>query len=153
MNVQDRIQHAWNESKCPLVNGVVFDSGQVCQLRIRVLQIRQTWVEWLEPAGRMDLQEYLAQHGDSWVECTPLAEAACAALGVQIVCGGGPLGADGFCAACRAADRHLLWLAFFQDSNPFEYVEVHEDAAFVVNNSQNVWRIPLTRPELASIVK
>ena len=153
MNEDPAIQEAWQSEKCPIMNGIVFDSGEIALLAFRNLQVRGNWITLLDPAGRTTLESFLAEHPDQWAAITTLGETSSEPLGLHMFCGEGSSGGDGFVAACRAADNHVNWIAFFEHSNPFEYIEIQGSDALAVNNCQQIWRFPLTRPELCCVVK
>jgi len=137
------------------MNGIMFDSGEIIRLAIRSLQVRGAWVKLLDLVGKTTLDELLKDRPDFWSSITTLAqvETSSGAFPLRLFCGEGSYGPEGFVAVCRAADEHLNWIAFFEHSNPFEYIEVHGSDALVVNNCQQIWRFPLNHPELCCVVK
>ncbi len=70
----------------------------------------------------------------------------------RVSCGEGGWGGEGFVAVSRFEDDYLLWMAFFDVSNPFEKINVRENVISGVTNLGNTWRFPIDNPERLSIV-
>lgn len=155
MKANQSIQDIWEQDQCPIINGIIFDSGEIILLKIRSLQVRNIWVDLLDLCGKSTLEKFLTKQPDQLASITTLAEteAGSETSGLRLLCGEGSSGGDGFVAVCRAADEHLNWIAFFENSNPFEHIEIHGSDVFAVNNCQQIWRFPLARPDLCCVVK
>jgi hypothetical protein len=155
MKDRPSIQDLWEREQCPIVNGIIFDSGEIVLLKIRSLQVRSIWVELLDVVGKTTLEEILIDHPERLASITTLNETQVDSegSGLRLFCGEGSLGGDGFVSACRASDSHLNWIAFFDNSNPFEHIEIDGSDALAVNNCQQIWRFPLMRPDLCCVVK
>jgi hypothetical protein len=136
------LEHALKHGACPILNGLLYPDGSV--LLVDSL-----------PSGpgaptfgpRTSLDALDATEPLEWTTVGTLAEAVSPDGSYSAVGGEGGMGGDGFVAVTAAADKRLLWVAFFEDSNSFE--EIRFDGGDVVarSNLGREYRFPVTAPE------
>ncbi len=146
------IQAAWRDERCPIMNGIVWGSGSMRLFdmefsydsnayKYTILEEVVTDVAVLKEKGELD-----------WTYLIQLAELNRVEEGIRLSCGEAGWGGDGFVAVSRIEDDYLLWMAFFDVSNPFEKINVRENVISGVTNLGNTWRFPIDNPERFSIV-
>ena len=90
-------------------------------------------------------------HNLEWTYLAQLCESV--ENDIVIAGGEGGIGSDGFVAVLRTSDRHLMWLAFFDDSNPFIKVSFLNGIVIAFSNLGDVWNFPLEKPHELKVVK
>ncbi len=107
-----------DHQKSPLINGVVFPDGVV-----QIVNIAVSWespVNYIFTRGPITSLENLSKEKEiAWINCAILVNLVDESLGIDFLAGEADQGSDGFLAAIDHNDRKLLWLAFFDCSNPF----------------------------------
>jgi hypothetical protein len=132
----------WLSSEVPVLNGGVLRSGRAHLIRPidapRILPLR------LPSAGNADfgsLGELM------WTHAGPYEPVMDASTGLVSIVGEGGMGADGFVAVQSGmAPDTLLWLAFFDFSNPFESVRFEDGFLKARNNLDEEWHFDLAEP-------
>lgn len=96
----------------------------------------------------VSLESFLAENIEYWTKLIPLCELHLANHNLIVSGGGGGFGSDGFVAASQSSNDLLVWLAFFDYSNPF--IELAEDSKnHVIGKTTlgELWRFDLNSPE------
>jgi hypothetical protein len=132
----------WAEGKVPILNGVIEASGRVHLVRA------------IDPPRSLPLALPLEQEVDfallpeaAWTSALPFEKVIDPAAKIIAVVGECGMGSDGF-VAVQAADQpqSLLWLAFFDFSNPFESVRFDGGLLKATNNLNEEWSFALSAP-------
>lgn len=132
----------WLSYQVPVANGVVRPDGRVHRIRPR--DSRCGLPQPLSSEGECDLRS-LADL--VWTSASPYPPVTDAQTGLVCVVGEGGMGADGFVALQSGADREtLLWLAFFDFSNPFESVRFEAGMLKARNNMDEEWHFDIAEP-------
>lgn len=63
-----------------------------------------------------------------------------------IYCGGGSYGSEGYIVVESKIDLKLIWIAFFEESNPFEKLEIIGDKIIAYNNLNEKWIFDINNP-------
>jgi hypothetical protein len=136
------LERAWQQHSCPIVNGILFPNGSVVPV-----------VGWPSRIGsptfgpRTTLRELDAIEPVEWTKLGPLAQAVSPDGAFLAVGGEGGMGADGFVALMAGSDKHLVWLAFFDDTNPFEAIRFEAGCVAASTSLGREFRFPVADPE------
>ena len=104
----------------------------------------------IQKVGKETLdQESISEVG--YNDCIVLLEALSHRWNLKVLCGEGDYGSDGFIALLDLELNTLKWLAFFENSNPFENVEIHYDHLVGITNLHYRWRFNLKNPQQLDI--
>jgi hypothetical protein len=68
-------------------------------------------------------------------------------LDLRIQGGEGSCGSEGFIALSEISTQNLLWLAYFDCSNPFEKVSIEQNKVYAISNLRHIWPFPMKSPE------
>jgi hypothetical protein len=146
------IQDIWQDEQCPTINGIIYGTGEILLLDFdRVTEGDDTAVS-IRPAGKTNVASFLAEHEDYLTSITEFCEIQVQEEGVRISCGDGGFGGDGFVAVSRLSDNYLKWIAFFDNSNPFEEVSFAGSQVLAISSHRDKWLFPLAQPEQVSVV-
>lgn len=150
-NSSVNLQERWSGGACPIINGIAFPSGVVRWLNVEEeIGSEQTTIV-LEPASPTSLLELQQEGSLDWTQCTQLHEWSDQSLGLGVSCGEGGLGADGFVAVFNLDANKLIWLAFFECSNPFVGSRIEDDAVYAETTHGHKWVFPLESPERVTV--
>ncbi len=132
----------WSEGEVPVMNGIMVSRGRLHLVRAidppRCLPMSLQLVKELDLATLFE---------SDWTIAIPSARACDPISGMIAVGGECGMGSDGF-VAVQSSDKpeSLLWLAFFDFSNPFDSVRFEEGFLKVTNNLLEEWSFSLTNP-------
>ena len=135
------IQALWEKGQCIILNGVMYANGSVELVKAYDLP---------RPVGTLSLP-FLEQTSLDWnktCEITtliPSCRSEDLSRGVVAIGGEGGMGGDGFLALTDVANR-LLWIAFFDFSNPFVFVEIARSEIIAKNNLEESWHFQIAKP-------
>lgn len=134
----NELMDRWREEQVPIVNGIIFPDGAVrpvdpvdaprsLPLRLHIHENRLVRLDNETP----------------WTGFNRLADATDADLGLTAVVGECGYGGDGCIALFEGDGTRIRWLAFFDFSNPFEWVSFQAQQVVARNNLGELWRIPI----------
>ena len=98
-------------------------------------------------AGSSTLDQIEELHENKSTKLARLCERSYANTNLRLVAGEGAYGSEGFVAAAEITSAQLLWLAYFDCSNPFEEVSLINDVVVAISSLGHTWRLPLLHPE------
>jgi hypothetical protein len=84
------------------------------------------------------------------VSIFPMCQAEDKKMGIVAIGGDTSMGNEGFVAATDLS-KQLLWIAFFDFSNPFVSVEFNETEILAKNNHRELWHFPIQHPSRITI--
>jgi hypothetical protein len=135
------LEQAWHQRHGPIVKGLLFPDGVVIPI-----------AGWPPGSGppqfgrRTTLKELDVNQPVEWTVLGQLAQAVSADGTLRAVAGEGGMGGDGFVALEAVPDGRLLWLAFFDDTNPFETIRFEDGFVAAATNLGREFRFPVADP-------
>lgn len=160
--VEDRriVQSRWDEDKCLRVNAIVSGDGQVTLLRFldqTLTGVRQVTVSVAE---RMPVTEYIRTHvaraedlEEIWTDMVTSCEAQSPDRKIRVRGGESNWGSNGYLAVSTQPDDKLLWVAFFEDSNPFVEVKFDDLGNVLAATSlRDIYQFPIVSPDRLHVV-
>ena len=145
-------QQQWINKEWPIRNGLYFDDeslilldlGMPWDTGLKAVSITISGTERI--SGLKEIQDgFFSRLAITCEDHYPALD--------RKVCGGeGSRGSDGFVALSKISSDKLIWLAFFECSNPF--IKVSSSGGFVtaVSNLQLIWSFPIQKPETVTVL-
>ena len=132
----------WLQGKVPVVNGVIEAGGQVH--RVCPVDLPRMLPMTLRENGPT---EFARLPSVEWTIALPFEKVRDAGSEMIAIVGECGMGSDGF-VAIQATERpdSLLWVAFFDFSNPFESVRLEGSLIKALNNRSAEWRFARSAP-------
>ncbi len=146
------IQTAWKDEQCAMINGIVWGSGLMKLLDIDFIHDSKGSIYVINAVKEMDAGELKKSGLLELTDIIQLAELFENEKGIRISCGEGGWGGEGFVAVSRIEGDYLIWIAFFDVSNPFVKISFHENEIFGVTNLGNTWKFPVDAPDRLKVV-
>ena len=132
----------WKHNEIPIVNGIVFPNGQIEAMTIEceggnrtAKQNGKTTLQELENRSELYYSNIMTNHHIQTSDEL-----------YDIYCGEGSYGGDGFIVVTSEHGNYLVWIAFFEDSNPFIKVQYKEDFVYGFNSLNEKWSFKLKAP-------
>lgn len=150
-NIESIVQTAWKDESCPIINGIVFGTGLVKPLNVDFTHDTKGPRYELSVGENTDVGILKKSNLLEWTYITQLFERVDDKRGIRLSCGEGGMGADGFVAVSKIQDDHLIWIAFFDCSNPFIKVDIYENMVVGVTTLDNAWSFPFDTPEKVTV--
>ena len=144
-------QQMWESKMWPVRNGVYIADGTVALLKVLMPWESVDKRISASVSGSAMLDQIGEYRENKLTHLAPLCEQSYADLNLSIFAGEGAHGSEGFVAVSRTTTGRLMWLAYFDCSNPFEKVLLENDVVIVVSNLGHSWRFPLTQPERLTV--
>jgi hypothetical protein len=136
------LEDAWEQRWCPIVPGLLFPDGSVVPFA------PGTGGDGAPvPGSRTRLTDLAGGQPVPWTTIEPLARAVAPDLALIAAAGDGGRDGDGFVALIGGPLGALVWLAFFDDSGPFQEVRFDDDAVVARTAAGRAFRFPLASPE------
>lgn len=121
MDIQTQMQDGWNKGLCPLIDGILYTDGVLTSVKVEnggdgltISKQGSCLLDSIECFVEIDISSTLDYEG------------------AEIGCGASSMGDEGFFYCSK--EGVLLWVAFFQGSNPFVDVKMEKGLAVVTNN-------------------
>lgn len=139
------VQRLWRQGRCLPINGIHDTSGTLVRLDFKRTSDQEvsSFV-----VGREHASEVFARDREDVVELM-WGDSLAAPAERLVIAGETSYGSEGFVALCHETERRLLWLAFFDFSNPFEAKTVQivdEDHFAVKTNYEAEWLFSFSDP-------
>ena len=133
-----------NLKNLPIINGIMYSDGHVDNIKI---SIRTNHKRTLCKQER----NILCDNEIDYTYAYPNAELIVEEMNCKIICGEGSYGGDGFILAVSLDSNQMLWLASFDESNPFVSIYAEKQQIYVINNCHEVWRINIIHSDYVEI--
>lgn len=141
------------QRRLPIASGVFFGDGRWIPVQPQMIDELASGSAGsryvIHPGVSRNIEELGREESDGFAAITELVEESASdeSRNLRVCCGEGSYGGDGFVALLRADDGSPIWVAFFEDSNPFVSVRLTESEAIGVTNLGHEWRFPIDAPE------
>ena len=149
---------AWLNRRCPLLNGVIHADGRVITIRVKYHTARQDLAATqcryhLEQTGATSIQDILAHGKLQWTKVYATRETTKTddARNLRAYSGCDDWEGTGFVALARADSDQLIWIAYFEDSEPFVALQLTPASVQAVSEEGNIWSFPIETPEDATV--
>lgn len=136
------LEEAWEQRWCPIVPGLLFPDGSVVPFAPGPAGSGAP-----APGARARVGDHAGGHPVPWTTIEPLARAVSPDRALIAAAGDGGRDGDGFVALIGGPLGALVWLAFFDDSGPFQAVRFDGDAVVARTAAGRDYRFPLVSPE------
>jgi len=129
----------------PSLNGIIFPNGL-----IKVLSIKSEWFPKMS-YSLMGLKESTINDLESegslyWSNCAVITELTSEKENIKVVAGESDYGSDGFVGVIDLYSKKLIWLAFFNCSNPFDELEIRGEEIYAKSTAGCLWRFKIKNP-------
>ncbi|HYF02990.1 MAG TPA: hypothetical protein VEC36_06415 [Patescibacteria group bacterium] len=135
----------FDHQECPSVDGIVYPDGSIFLLNISI--------DWGRPAnysvkkGAKTTVDGLKGEGELyWTSCAVLVSMIDTQQSIEIWGGEASYGSDGFVSVFDLSSKNLIWIAFFNESNPFDKLSVLDDEIYATSTNGCVWKIKIKNP-------
>jgi len=150
VDLQERLSKVY----CPLINGITHANGIVNRLAIesQAQQGEPMRKYWIEQSNQTSISELQSTNSLQWTSFNELNEEPNVQEDFTLLLGEGGWGSEGFVALLQLTTRKFLWIAFFDDSNPFTKARFENGKIIAVSTHGNEWTFSYPTPSLLSIV-
>lgn len=140
-----KIENFIEHLESPSLNGIIFPDGI-----IKILDINNEWfpdVSYLvkekkeTSIDRLDFEGHLY-----WNDCAVIAEIINKDLSIKVIAGEGDYGSDGFVGVVDLYSQKLIWLAFFNCSNPFQTLKIKNEEICATSTNGCLWKFKIKNP-------
>lgn len=129
----------------PSLNGIIYPDGTIDLLNVKV-----DWGPPIQYSLKSETKssiELLDNEGKlQWNDCAILVTAIDIKQSIEIVAGEGDYGSDGFIGVIDLSTRNLIWLAFFNCSNPFDRLDIKEEKIYATSTNGCLWKFVIKSP-------
>ena len=95
---------------------------------------------------------YLKKQADfNWYSCAILPTLINEDSDIKAISGEGKYGSDGFIAVLRLKTEELIWCAFFNESNPFDEIEILCTEINVRSTLGCLWKFKIRNSNIFSV--
>lgn len=143
----------WRRQRLPLIPGVFQADGRIVKLDVksRALPEPGRFAFDVSVSGETTLAD-LGRAPEELGNMTMLQRTVTDMnRNLSAYCGEGSWGGDGYIALVQADSNQPIWIAYFDESNPFVSVELSADCVIAVSNHGNRWSFPINAPEKVTV--
>lgn len=139
---------AWAGERVPAIDCIAHRGGRMTLMSVHHVETDDGFGTHVRPIADTTIASYLAYGPERWVLIDPNARHE--SVDGTVIVGGGAWESDGFVAVLDREDV-LLWVAFFQSSEPFIRCERAEDRIHAVTIEGTLWSFPIAAPERVTV--
>lgn len=136
--------------EAPIINGVVYPSGDLTLLDIQInwdLPIKYKVLG----AFHTTVNDFVVKNDLYFSSCTITSHIVCNSESIEIFAGEGSYGSDGFVAVADSGSKKLIWLAFFECSNPFIDLTIKGKVIYATSTLNCLWMFDIDNPSKVTI--
>ena len=148
MNINDfNLQNEWKKGRLPIISGILYENGNVNWINIE----SKNRMRRIEHGSKLNLNTLMEENEIYLSEITILCRKEDISKRIIVSCGEGGHGSEGFIVVEENDTKKIKWVAFFEESNPFEKIEVIDDVIYTYNNLGEKWAFEINDPINVSI--
>lgn len=151
MKPMHELMERWRVGQTVHVDGIVFKTGRVVLFEAKTICFENEVKCVASPFADTTLDSILTYDEEPWVELTSLFTVTWDRK-FEVSSGEGAMGNEGFVALKEGHSRLYEWVLFCSSSNPFTHLERDGEHILAHAGYDQVWRIPLMKPESFTIL-
>jgi len=144
------IRDFWKHQESPIINGIVLPDGSIQLITISI-DLKSSPRYLIELGPKTSISELAGKSELHWSSCATLTRLDIQEENLTIVAGEASYGSDGFVAVINSTTHELVWLAFFDCSNPFHKLEYVDKELYAWSTHEHIWRFPINEPSNVSV--
>ena len=145
------IQRRWRDEEILRAPGVVFATGEQVHIKCVEAFSEEGPDVRVQVLGRGAVDPALEFDESAWTFACQQGSCDWEPGNLRLSCGECSWGSDGYVAATQLSDGQLVWVAFFDRSNPFREIKVIDGRAVAVSTYDDIWTFPLDHPERVTV--
>lgn len=134
----------------PLINGFTFCDGSIHRIDIQSNWPVSTGYTF-KPINVSSITELESDGEMHWNNYAIISTTVDQLLGLEVLCGQGNHGSDGFLAVIDLNTNRLVWIASFDCSNPFDSAIFRDGNIIGQSTNGCVWTFKIAPPSLINI--
>ena len=142
------IYKEWKNGRLPIINGIVYEDGSIEWINI---DYDSNYRRIINRGSNLSINDLISKSELHFSAISTCYQTENKTKGVTLYCGGGSYGSEGYVVLESNVESKLIWIAFFEESNPFEKIEFINDKIIVYNNLREKWSFDLKNPTNLSI--
>ena len=140
----------WEKRQCPVRDGVSFSTGKFIGIQLDWKEITEDRTQTIE-AVRCQNEQLLVGDSDSdmlWSDISGMYEIRDYVHNLIVEVGESAInGSHGYVVLADLRENDFRWIAYFQNSNPFDYCELKEESIIARSTLGVCLRFPVDRPQ------
>ncbi|WP_426586044.1 hypothetical protein [Mucilaginibacter sp. R-33] len=147
----NKIEGFIHHLECPSVNGIIFSDRTIQLFEVEISWERPTEFK-LQTSSTTSIDD-LEKTGELyWSSCAILDEFIDETGSIKAFCGEASHGSDGFIGIMDLNKEKVIWIAFFNSSNPFNKVTIEDEQVTAVSTIKNVWKFNINKPTIIEVI-
>jgi hypothetical protein len=139
-DIKKFIQENWHRGRVPITNGIIFNNGTLYEVNYNEIIIQGVFGYEVKVCNK---KSTLSNNAD----LTYIYETDSVKDDGRIYsCGEAAWGGDGYIACADMSTNDLIWVAFFEYSNPFTSMKLEGGRIKAKNNHGHIWSINIQNP-------
>ena len=146
----NKIEGFREQLESPSLNGITFPDGT-----IKIFDIKVEWSPTIiytikeKEDSSIDILKSIGQL--HWSDCAVITKLIDKERSIEVIAGEGDYGDDGFVGVIDLNSRKLIWLAFFNCSNPFDKLKIIDDYLYARSTSGCFWKFKIEDPTIFEV--
>lgn len=132
----------WEKGRLPIISGILHENGNVSWINIE----SENRIRRVEHGSKLNFNNLMEENEFYLSEITVLCRKEDINKSIIVSCGEGGYGSEGFVVVEVHGNKKIKWVAFFEESNPFEKVEIIDDMIYAYNNLGEKWTFEINNP-------
>ena len=140
------LERFYEEKECLAENGILFGNGLLQLIQVDVAFDPSVTYQ-IRLGEKLDLRAKGGHAGFHSCLCSTMCRVVDSNANLEAIGGSGDYGSDGFVALVDFNSKSLIWVAYFDCSNPFETITFSNDLLIARSTMNHSWEFPLKHPE------
>lgn len=142
-NYSFSLRDEWEKGRLPIISGILYENGKIKWLNIDRESNRKRRIE---KGSILHVNNLIEENDLYFSNITAMCTTTIVDNNIIITCGEGGQGSEGFIVVESKDKSEIKWVAFFEDSNPFENFKVINNKIIAYNNLDEKWIFDIYDP-------
>mgnify|MGYP000878755450 CR=1 FL=1 len=137
------IYREWKNGRLPIINGILYENGIIEWINI---DYDSNYKRIINRGSNLCINDLILKNELHFSNISTCYQFENNTKDIVVYCGGGSHGSEGFIVVESKVGSKLIWIAFFEESNPYEKIEFIDEKINVYNNLKEKWSFDLNIP-------
>ena len=142
------LHQEWKNGRLPIINGILYENGAIEWVNI---SYDLDYNRVINRGSNLNINDLIKDKELHFSAISTSYQTEDKKNNIIVSYGGGSYGSEGYVVVESSVNFKLLWIAFFEEANPFENLEIIDDKIVVYNNLNEKWTFDISNPSNLSV--
>jgi len=137
------LNQEWKNGRIPIINGVLHENGEIECINI---SYDLDYNRVVKRGSNQNIYELIKEKEVYFSKISTFRQIKESKNNIVVSYGGGSYGSEGYIVLESNINFRIIWIAFFEEANPFEKLDIIDDKIIAYNNLNEKWIFDINNP-------